>query len=270
MYTAWKIKCSVSMLSVEVNVNKYLSNCLNPLLIKKKESHQYVFPNSSHSCLYRQYRTYRRLTVLYNVQLVYKSCVNSLLIITTYVVYNSITVTQLRHSFVITSLRKLPSICSYWLEGKPQKKPQPGNLPRPGIEPGPPSFAATRANRYSTGVDFIFVTVAPRYFNFAFVVGPNVMSKQMKLWTVFALPTPPRNPTATEQECVVLIVTRNRRITFPPMHKFNFVQCGTQTGQLKSIAPAVMLFPNRFNFVQCGTQTGQLKSIAPAVMLSPN
>ena len=53
--------------------------------------------------------TYRCLTVLYlyNEQLVYKSCVNSLLIITTYVVYNSITVTQLRHSFVITSLRKV-------------------------------------------------------------------------------------------------------------------------------------------------------------------
>ncbi|KAJ4431266.1 hypothetical protein ANN_19863 [Periplaneta americana] len=36
------------------------------------------------------------------------------------------------------------------VEGKPQKKPQPGNLPRPGIEPGPPGFAARRANRYST------------------------------------------------------------------------------------------------------------------------
>ncbi|KAJ4441771.1 hypothetical protein ANN_11629 [Periplaneta americana] len=49
--------------------------------------------------------------------------------------------------------RKLPSICSYWIEGKPRKKPQPGNLPRPGIEPGPPGFAARRADRYSTGVD---------------------------------------------------------------------------------------------------------------------
>ncbi|KAJ4452286.1 hypothetical protein ANN_03805 [Periplaneta americana] len=30
------------------------------------------------------------------------------------------------------------------------KKPQPGNLPRPGFEPGPPGFAARRADRYST------------------------------------------------------------------------------------------------------------------------
>ncbi|KAJ4444588.1 hypothetical protein ANN_06384 [Periplaneta americana] len=43
---------------------------------------------------------------------------------------------------------------TYWVEGKPRKKPQPGNLPRPGIEPGPLGFAARRANRYSTGVDF--------------------------------------------------------------------------------------------------------------------
>ncbi|KAJ4440495.1 hypothetical protein ANN_08636 [Periplaneta americana] len=52
--------------------------------------------------------------------------------------------------------RKLPSICSYWVEGKPLKnlkKPQPGNLPQPGIEPGPPGFAARRSDRYSTGVD---------------------------------------------------------------------------------------------------------------------
>ncbi|KAJ4431028.1 hypothetical protein ANN_19621 [Periplaneta americana] len=34
-----------------------------------------------------------------------------------------------------------------------RKKPQPGNLPRTGIEPGPSGFAARRANRYSTGVD---------------------------------------------------------------------------------------------------------------------
>ncbi|KAJ4438132.1 hypothetical protein ANN_14071 [Periplaneta americana] len=39
------------------------------------------------------------------------------------------------------------------VEGKSRKKPQPGNLPRPGIKPGPPGFAARRANRYSTGVD---------------------------------------------------------------------------------------------------------------------
>ncbi|KAJ4444425.1 hypothetical protein ANN_06217 [Periplaneta americana] len=33
-----------------------------------------------------------------------------------------------------------------------------GNLPRPGIEPGPPGFAARRADRYSTGVDCIDVS----------------------------------------------------------------------------------------------------------------
>ncbi|KAJ4448297.1 hypothetical protein ANN_10311 [Periplaneta americana] len=37
------------------------------------------------------------------------------------------------------------------VEGKPRKKPQPGNLPRPGIEPGPPGFEARRSSRYSTG-----------------------------------------------------------------------------------------------------------------------
>ncbi|KAJ4448741.1 hypothetical protein ANN_00132 [Periplaneta americana] len=40
------------------------------------------------------------------------------------------------------------------VEGKPRKKSQPGNLPRPGIESGPPGFAARRASRYSTGVDW--------------------------------------------------------------------------------------------------------------------
>ncbi|KAJ4434977.1 hypothetical protein ANN_23549 [Periplaneta americana] len=45
---------------------------------------------------------------------------------------------------------------AHWVEGKPRKKPQPGNLPRPGFEPGPPGFAARRADRYSTGVDKVF------------------------------------------------------------------------------------------------------------------
>ncbi|KAJ4440367.1 hypothetical protein ANN_08507 [Periplaneta americana] len=48
---------------------------------------------------------------------------------------------------------KVTSICSYWVEEKPRKKPQPGNLPRSVIELEPPGFAARRANRYSTGVD---------------------------------------------------------------------------------------------------------------------
>ncbi|KAJ4446425.1 hypothetical protein ANN_13121 [Periplaneta americana] len=51
---------------------------------------------------------------------------------------------------------------SYWVEGKSRKKPQPGNLPRPGFEPGPPGFAARRADRYSTGVDSA-VDVVQRY-----------------------------------------------------------------------------------------------------------
>ncbi|KAJ4445846.1 hypothetical protein ANN_12531 [Periplaneta americana] len=57
------------------------------------------------------------------------------------------------YEHILANHLKLPSICSYWVEGKPRKKPQPGNLPRPGIEPGPPGFAARRASRYSTGVD---------------------------------------------------------------------------------------------------------------------
>ncbi|KAJ4429500.1 hypothetical protein ANN_21669 [Periplaneta americana] len=33
------------------------------------------------------------------------------------------------------------------------KKPQPGNLSQPGIEPGPPGYAARHSSRYFTGVD---------------------------------------------------------------------------------------------------------------------
>ncbi|KAJ4450102.1 hypothetical protein ANN_01509 [Periplaneta americana] len=39
------------------------------------------------------------------------------------------------------------------VEGKPRKKPQPGNLLRLGFEPGPPGFAVRRANRYLTEED---------------------------------------------------------------------------------------------------------------------
>ncbi|KAJ4434373.1 hypothetical protein ANN_22933 [Periplaneta americana] len=35
---------------------------------------------------------------------------------------------------------------------KTPEKPQPGNLPRPGFEPGPPGFAARRADRYSAAL----------------------------------------------------------------------------------------------------------------------
>ncbi|KAJ4437665.1 hypothetical protein ANN_17810 [Periplaneta americana] len=58
--------------------------------------------------------------------------------------------------------RKLPSIGSYWVEGKPWKNPKPGNLARPGFEPGPPGFAARRADRYSTGVDSMIVPLPER------------------------------------------------------------------------------------------------------------
>ncbi|KAJ4447564.1 hypothetical protein ANN_09571 [Periplaneta americana] len=49
-----QIRCSVSMLTVQVIVNKYVSNRLNPLHISST-----MFRNSSHSCHYRRYRTYR-------------------------------------------------------------------------------------------------------------------------------------------------------------------------------------------------------------------
>ncbi|KAJ4441848.1 hypothetical protein ANN_11707 [Periplaneta americana] len=45
-----------------------------------------------------------------------------------------------------------PAFARIGLRETPEK-PQPGNLPRPGFEPGPPGFAARRADRYSTGVD---------------------------------------------------------------------------------------------------------------------
>ncbi|KAJ4447933.1 hypothetical protein ANN_09942 [Periplaneta americana] len=47
-------------------------------------------------------------------------------------------------------------------ELKPRKKPLPGNLPRLGIEPGPPGFTARRASRYSTGVDSPIVNPSSR------------------------------------------------------------------------------------------------------------
>ncbi|KAJ4445986.1 hypothetical protein ANN_12672 [Periplaneta americana] len=49
--------------------------------------------------------------------------------------------------------RKLPNIYSYWVEGKPWKKPQPGNFSQAGFEPGPPGFAVRCASHYFTDVD---------------------------------------------------------------------------------------------------------------------
>ncbi|KAJ4452018.1 hypothetical protein ANN_03532 [Periplaneta americana] len=51
-----------------------------------------------------------------------------------------------------SSTESYPAFAHIGLRENPEK-PQPGNLLRPGIEPGPPGFAASYANRYSTGVD---------------------------------------------------------------------------------------------------------------------
>ncbi|KAJ4442798.1 hypothetical protein ANN_04391 [Periplaneta americana] len=52
-----------------------------------------------------------------------------------------------------SSTESYPAFAQIGLGENPRKKPQPGNLPQPGTEPEPPSFAARRANRYSTVVD---------------------------------------------------------------------------------------------------------------------
>ncbi|KAJ4442159.1 hypothetical protein ANN_12025 [Periplaneta americana] len=49
-----------------------------------------------------------------------------------------------------SSTESYPAFAGIGLRENPGKKPQPGNLPRPGFEPGPPGFAAIRADRYST------------------------------------------------------------------------------------------------------------------------
>ncbi|KAJ4427253.1 hypothetical protein ANN_24871 [Periplaneta americana] len=48
-----------------------------------------------------------------------------------------------------SSTESYPAFAHIGLRENPEK-PQPGNLPRPGIKPGPSGFAARRANRYST------------------------------------------------------------------------------------------------------------------------
>ncbi|KAJ4445812.1 hypothetical protein ANN_12497 [Periplaneta americana] len=48
-----------------------------------------------------------------------------------------------------SSTESYPAFARIGLRKTPEK-PQPGNLPRPGFEPGPPGFAARRADRYST------------------------------------------------------------------------------------------------------------------------
>ncbi|KAJ4431290.1 hypothetical protein ANN_19887 [Periplaneta americana] len=48
-----------------------------------------------------------------------------------------------------SSTESYPAFARIGLRKTPEK-PQPGNLPRPGFELGPPGFAARRADRYST------------------------------------------------------------------------------------------------------------------------
>ncbi|KAJ4450987.1 hypothetical protein ANN_02422 [Periplaneta americana] len=48
------------------------------------------------------------------------------------------------------STESYPAFARIGLRENPGKKPQPGNSLRPGFEPGPPGFAARRADRYST------------------------------------------------------------------------------------------------------------------------
>ncbi|KAJ4432813.1 hypothetical protein ANN_21452 [Periplaneta americana] len=52
-----------------------------------------------------------------------------------------------------SSTESYPAFAHIGLRENPGKKPQPANLPRPGIEPGPPGFMARCANRFSTNVD---------------------------------------------------------------------------------------------------------------------
>ncbi|KAJ4430194.1 hypothetical protein ANN_22404 [Periplaneta americana] len=49
-----------------------------------------------------------------------------------------------------SSTESYPAFAHIELRENPIKKPQTGNLSRPGIEPWPPGFAAKRASRYST------------------------------------------------------------------------------------------------------------------------
>ncbi|KAJ4451699.1 hypothetical protein ANN_03169 [Periplaneta americana] len=56
---------------------------------------------------------------------------------------NQGTAPKITHHLLVLGGRKTP------------EKPQPGNLLRPGFEPGPPGFTARRADRYSTDVDLI-------------------------------------------------------------------------------------------------------------------
>ncbi|KAJ4443155.1 hypothetical protein ANN_04805 [Periplaneta americana] len=63
-----------------------------------------------------------------------------------------------KHVFVLARVKVNESV-----EGKPRKKPQPGNLSRPGFEPGPPGFAARRADR---------LWVDAEYFDYRSTGGP--------------------------------------------------------------------------------------------------
>ncbi|KAJ4426941.1 hypothetical protein ANN_26740 [Periplaneta americana] len=65
-----------------------------------------------------------------------------------------------------SSTESYPAFARIGLRENPEKPP-PGNLSRPGIEPGPPGFSARRADRYSTGVDsnvnILYLSQLPLY-----------------------------------------------------------------------------------------------------------
>ncbi|KAJ4439310.1 hypothetical protein ANN_07432 [Periplaneta americana] len=73
-----------------------------------------------------------------------------------------------------SSTESYPAFARIGLREKPRKKPQPGNLPRPGFEPGPPGLAARRADRYSTGV-LVNSLKGQAYTNFLEKTIPHVL-----------------------------------------------------------------------------------------------
>ncbi|KAJ4442394.1 hypothetical protein ANN_03980 [Periplaneta americana] len=54
-----------------------------------------------------------------------------------------------------SSTESYPAFAHIGLRKTPEKKPHSSNLPQPGFEPGPPGFAARRADRYSTDMDCV-------------------------------------------------------------------------------------------------------------------
>ncbi|KAJ4430110.1 hypothetical protein ANN_22320 [Periplaneta americana] len=71
----------------------------------------------------------------------------------------------------------------------------PRNLSRPGIEPGPPGFAARRANRYSTGVDTRLRGFGPDIISLLLGVGRRANNPSPKKQLVMKPNNKPRNGT---------------------------------------------------------------------------